>query len=1685
MKKWMIAFGVLLCTLMAHGQTSTGTFQPQMLTFNGTPTGVCDTYQEGLDVKTGIFYSCNPTNRTWVMGSQPKSYTVATLPAPSSLQVGTIVVVTDGASQGTCSAGGGTTPNLCYDTGSAYVPLSGGTGTFTGGTITGTATFNADAFFKSGAPWYDVQAFGAVCDGVTDDTAAITSAYTQLVADLNANGGNSGGGGAVHFPHASHPCLVHTLTLPTVNKGWIVTDFDNGLIADAISIVGGQNYAFIGHTGNFQGLSGQFVPGPNATIVQANGNTGPVLDLVGVDQVFIQGMNFECAPTNNTECVHAHDNSGIGTVYVHVDLSMVNNQGSGQAWVTDTSNPANTEGFGEYFSRSSFEVTLSAPYSSSFIDAGMINFDHPFWENRGILFKNAGISYDGQLNINDLYTENITNTCVLCLDSTAGNIEGVQINGAMIADPVGTVYLIKNTGVNTQAVAVYNPSGSTVVNWIDPTSTPNGMTLTCIGAGCDRLISTSGNALVTGFSVPANGRAVTAYQNATSSGAYNGYEVTGNTSGFPDLGLNATMGILFGDSTHYGFSAQIIQPSAEKLAIGLAQNMAPTGMSAAVSAGGSLANGTYYYTVRSALSGSTCSVSAQSAWSTEVSGTTTTGNNTIALSWTPAIGTVSGYCIYRGTTPNTLGIPSSNYFQSGGSSAGFVDTGTAAINLPITANVNGTFPATPQILFNLNGIVDNLLTPTTLPICPNGTGGAFTTSGCVSGGGPGTATTNGFAYWNTPTALSSNTPPAVQGTYNCGYTVPSTSTVVPTCPQLGMGGRALTGAATTDTVLFSDNATVIDHDKAASGTINETLPTATTLNNPNFVYSYTNHSAQTDTITPTTWTIQTGITAAGATISVSPGTYCRIKPDPNSATNWLADCSSVGSVTSITDTAGIYSNSSSTGAVSLTPATVAAHKYYGNNTSSPATGAIVQPAFGDLTGSATCAQMPALTGDTTSSAGTCATTTGKINGTAFAGTNGDGVIYGAANIPVDSGILASNWVRKDATNIGAAAMTLDMSASTAANALKIPSQAGLTSDGTKSIAYDTTNKNLHAPANNADAIELAIPSAPVTGDLADYVVAAGNVLAHDSAITTASVSTLLGAQILLARNYFVCAKANGSTCGSTDTVSLWHSNATVSTTISDANNCTAVATPCRTMAGVYAKMNPAEIMATVVVYFADAADSGTDCYSPQNMIWTGSTFGMQPMVKGARLDNFPATMLYLYGNPTTSSNSPVSQTCGSSTRGADYAVTFDGPMAVRVNGFQTRGYDRPTNTKGVGWGDWNASGGAQLYVENVSTLGDVAGPGLVNFLAMAEGNGSSVAAGQSQTVTGTKGWLGAGVGASAFTYDPSDNVTTPTTLSFTCATGLGCAPDVFAGENANVYMDRLYFTDNGGGTWINRQVTLGGHITYVEVYSGNGDCNGGGYTAGAGKCNNSVTAATINAANYLPAQADEYSYIDADYGNGNDTATTLNVVPNVSLKAMRGSHIRQYFGSALTIGGTAWSLLSGGCADLFTATFVDYSTCAIDVPANQNNVQLASDFTTANNTNFQTILSWTAPASLAQTVAFTCSGGYLQATAVVSDSFGIKADTNNPSSIDADGYMYTSATAPNYGHLAGLATTTATAIVTATPAAITNIQGIKLSGSIILPSSATTTPIHIDVSTTTGTDAITVKKGFGCTFNSY
>src|SRR5579871_2893071 len=141
-----------------------------------------------------------------------------------------------------------------------------------------------------------------------------------------------------------------------------------------------------------------------------------------------------------------------------------------------------------------------------------------------------------------------------------------------------------------------------------------------------------------------------------------------------------------------------------------------------------------------------------------------------------------------------------------------------------------------------------------------------------------------------------------------------------------------------------------------------------------------------------------------------------------------------------------------------------------------------------------------------------ATTVSKINNTAFSGSNGDLVSFGAANIPADAGFLATNAVRKDAANTGAAAMTLDMSASSGSNAFKVPVAAGCTSGADGAVCYDSTAKNTHIRVNGADALAFGATAALAQNRLpkltSSTITALGNSSIADTGTTISSTENV-------------------------------------------------------------------------------------------------------------------------------------------------------------------------------------------------------------------------------------------------------------------------------------------------------------------------------------------------------------------------------------------------------------------------------------------------------------------------------------------------------------------------------------------------------------------------------------------------
>lgn len=149
-------------------------------------------------------------------------------------------------------------------------------------------------------------------------------------------------------------------------------------------------------------------------------------------------------------------------------------------------------------------------------------------------------------------------------------------------------------------------------------------------------------------------------------------------------------------------------------------------------------------------------------------------------------------------------------------------------------------------------------------------------------------------------------------------------------------------------------------------------------------------------------------------------------------------------------------------------------------------------------------------------------------------------------------------------------------------------------------------------------------------------------------------------------------------------------------------------------------------------------------------------------------------------------------------------------------------------------------------------------------------------------------------------------------------------------------------------------------------------------------------------------------------------------------------------------------------------------------PAGGNLKFVAGNFTTAANTNLQTItgLQFTHVTSNAVNWNFHAVLVYSQATANDVVSFGIQAATNNPTNIFATGQQQITAGPPatfTAGTLATLTTTTATTIVSGTPGATGVNYRVELDGTLELAASANT--INFMVSTATAADAVTVLRG--------
>jgi hypothetical protein len=146
---------------------------------------------------------------------------------------------------------------------------------------------------------------------------------------------------------------------------------------------------------------------------------------------------------------------------------------------------------------------------------------------------------------------------------------------------------------------------------------------------------------------------------------------------------------------------------------------------------------------------------------------------------------------------------------------------------------------------------------------------------------------------------------------------------------------------------------------------------------------------------------------------------------------------------------------------------------------------------------------------------------------------------------------------------------------------------------------------------------------------------------------------------------------------------------------------------------------------------------------------------------------------------------------------------------------------------------------------------------------------------------------------------------------------------------------------------------------------------------------------------------------------------------------------------------------------------------------------VTGDFTDSTSGSLQLItgLSTTLPVSKAVVVSFHCALIYDQTTAAVVDQFGIGITGTAPTQANAAGTVQLTAGPPSTftsQNLTGLASTTPTLVVSFTPGVAATLYRAELDGTVEQPSNATPGVFGIYAFTTTGTDNFIVKRGSYC-----
>jgi hypothetical protein len=335
--------------------------------------------------------------------------------------------------------------------------------------------WSASQSFKGPSPWRDVTAFGAKCDGTTDDTAAFQAAFNSALADP---------GGTVYIPWSpsnANGCVVKFGISIPAHSYWL-----NVLQVGNITIPAGGSTLVDSGTSFTDNLYWLGVPGQGAGIPQSFGEpSAPTINVFAnvpafrlhSDQVRLENLDIRCTGAT-ADCLSFFSQSAAG----FADISLVNvNAGVGSAstgtavnFDCSAASAAGNGCFGIAVLGGVYFVGTSATSQASIIfrDCGQLMIGDPMRRmtlmGYGILIQDDGsISGTGLTHVQNILTEALHGAVVTeKVTAAGGGIISLSMDRVDVADCASTCSLVSANGLlgsGVNGVSVENSSGATLL----------------------------------------------------------------------------------------------------------------------------------------------------------------------------------------------------------------------------------------------------------------------------------------------------------------------------------------------------------------------------------------------------------------------------------------------------------------------------------------------------------------------------------------------------------------------------------------------------------------------------------------------------------------------------------------------------------------------------------------------------------------------------------------------------------------------------------------------------------------------------------------------------------------------------------------------------------------------------------------------------------------------------------------------------------------------------------------------------------------------------------------------------------------------------------------------------------------------------------------------------------------------